>query len=61
MAIRLSEQGDILEIVNEKNGSIGRSISEVEERDGILWVGSIDAPFVGKYNIHVVEGQVKRI
>ena len=53
MAIRLSEQGDILEIVNEKNGSIGRSISEVEERDGILWVGSIDAPFVGKYNIHV--------
>lgn len=25
MAIRLSEQGDILEIVNEKNGSIGRS------------------------------------
>ncbi|ESW34119.1 hypothetical protein PHAVU_001G126000 [Phaseolus vulgaris] len=49
LAIRLSENGDILEIVEDKEWNKGSSISEVEERDGILWVGSIDAPFVGKY------------
>ncbi|TKY62681.1 STRICTOSIDINE SYNTHASE 2 [Spatholobus suberectus] len=59
LAIRLSEQGDILEIIEDKIGKKGRSISEVEERDGILWVGSIDAPFVAKYNIHVEKEQVK--
>ncbi|RDX60946.1 Protein STRICTOSIDINE SYNTHASE-LIKE 2, partial [Mucuna pruriens] len=61
LAIRLSEQGDMLEIFEDKNGNKGRSISEVEERDGILWVGSIDAPFVAKYDILVAKGQVKRI
>lgn len=60
LAIRLSEQGDILEIIEYKSGNRGRSISEVEERDGILWVGSVDAPFVAKYNI-VTKGLGKRI
>jgi len=61
MAIRLSEDGDILEVVEDKKWNKGRSISEVEEKDGILWVGSIDAPFVAKYNIHMTKEQVKGI
>ncbi|XP_014489729.1 protein STRICTOSIDINE SYNTHASE-LIKE 2 [Vigna radiata var. radiata] len=61
MAIRLSEDGDILQVVEDKKWNKGRSISEVEERDGILWVGSIDAPFVSKYNINVPKQQVKGI
>ncbi|XP_020235972.1 protein STRICTOSIDINE SYNTHASE-LIKE 2 isoform X2 [Cajanus cajan] len=61
LAIRLSEQGNILEIFEDKIGNRGRSISEVEERDGILWVGSIDAPFVAKYNIIDAKEQGKRI
>ena len=56
LAIRLSEEGDVLEIVEDRVGNRGRSISEVEERDGVLWVGSIDAPFAGKYNILVAQG-----
>lgn len=52
-AIRLSEVGDVLEIVEDhRSGNrLRRSISEVEERDGVLWVGSVDAPFAAKYNI----------
>ncbi|MED6193171.1 hypothetical protein PIB30_016669 [Stylosanthes scabra] len=45
-AIRVSEEGDVLEIVE---GLVGNSISEVEEKDGVLWVGSIDTPFAAKY------------
>ncbi|CAJ1914028.1 unnamed protein product [Sphenostylis stenocarpa] len=52
LAIRLSEYGEILEVFEDKSWNKGGSISEVEERDGILWVGSIDAPFVRKYTIH---------
>ncbi|XP_061367585.1 protein STRICTOSIDINE SYNTHASE-LIKE 2-like [Gastrolobium bilobum] len=56
LAIRLSEQGDVLEIVEDSSGTRGRSISEVEERDGVLWVGSVDAPFAAKCSILVAQG-----
>lgn len=49
LAIRLSEQGDVLEIFEDRSRNRGRSISEVEERDGLLWVGSINGPFAAKY------------
>ncbi|AES81260.1 strictosidine synthase family protein [Medicago truncatula] len=50
LAIRLSEEGDVLEIVEDHRSGNRSSITEVEERDGVLWVGSLDAPFVIKYN-----------
>lgn len=53
LAIRLSEEGGVLEIIEDRSGKRGRSVSEVEEREGTLWVGSIDAPFAGKYRIPV--------
>ncbi|KAK7336488.1 hypothetical protein VNO77_17030 [Canavalia gladiata] len=56
LAIRLSEEGDVLEIIEDKKGNRGRSISEAEEKDGVLWVGSVDAPFVAKYNILDAKG-----
>ncbi|XP_075639209.1 protein STRICTOSIDINE SYNTHASE-LIKE 2 [Castanea sativa] len=49
MAVRLSEQGEILETFEEKSGIRWRSISEVKEKDGNLWIGSIIMPFVGMY------------
>ncbi|KAJ7976633.1 Strictosidine synthase [Quillaja saponaria] len=50
MAIRVNEQGDVVEIFEDTSGIIRwKSISEVEERNGTLWVGSINMPFVGKY------------
>lgn len=56
LAIRLSDEGDVVEIFEDRSGNRGRSISEVEEKDGILWVGSIDAPFAGKYDILAAQG-----
>ncbi|KAJ1404177.1 Strictosidine synthase, conserved region [Sesbania bispinosa] len=56
LAIRLSEKGDVLEIFEDRSRNRGKSISEVEERDGILWVGSIDAPFAAKYSSLVAQG-----
>ncbi|XP_004517249.2 protein STRICTOSIDINE SYNTHASE-LIKE 2-like [Cicer arietinum] len=55
LAIRLSEEGDVLEIFEHKSGNRS-SISEVEERDGVLWVGSVDAPFAAKYKTLVSQG-----
>ncbi|OIW11497.1 hypothetical protein TanjilG_26863 [Lupinus angustifolius] len=54
LAIRLSDEGNVLEIV--ESGTKGRSISDVEERDGVLWVGSIETPFAGKYHILGAQG-----
>ena len=51
LAIRLSEQGEVLEIFEEKSGNRWTSIAEVEEKDGTLWIGSIIMPFAGKYRI----------
>lgn len=50
-AIRLSEEGEVVEMVQGKGR--GRSVSEVEERDGTLWVGSVDSHFAIKYQIPV--------
>ncbi|KAL6987270.1 hypothetical protein U1Q18_013021 [Sarracenia purpurea var. burkii] len=46
--VRLSEVGDVLEVwEGERNGWKGE-VSEVDERGGSLWIGSIRMPFVGK-------------
>ncbi|KAG7962053.1 hypothetical protein I3843_09G046800 [Carya illinoinensis] len=51
LAVRLSEKGEILEIFEDKSRNKWRSIAEVEEKDGSLWIGSIDMPFAGVYKI----------
>ncbi|PNX99661.1 strictosidine synthase 1-like protein, partial [Trifolium pratense] len=55
LAIRLSEEGDVLEIVEDHRSGIRRSISDIEEKDGVLWVGSVDAPFALMYNTLVAQ------
>ncbi|CAE6042846.1 unnamed protein product [Arabidopsis arenosa] len=52
MAVRLSEDsGVISEVFEGQKGHKWISISEVEERDGTLWVGSVNTPFAGMYKI----------
>lgn len=51
LAARLSEEGEILEIFEPRLGNRWSSISEVYERDGNLWIGSVSTPFLGKYEI----------
>lgn len=49
--IKLSEDGKILEVLEDSEGKSLRFISEVEEHNGKLWIGSVMMPFVGIYNL----------
>ncbi|KAK6232098.1 hypothetical protein SCA6_002171 [Theobroma cacao] len=40
IAVKLSENGEILEVLEDTEGKTMRFISEVEEKDGKLWIGS---------------------
>ncbi|XP_011027270.1 PREDICTED: strictosidine synthase 3-like isoform X1 [Populus euphratica] len=51
LAVRLSENGDILEVFEDEDGNRLQSVSEVMEKDEILWIGSIALPFAGRYRI----------
>lgn len=51
LIIRLSEQGVILEMLEDTSGNRWKSISEVVEKDETLWIGSVTMPFAGKYKI----------
>ncbi|GAB4843930.1 hypothetical protein Ancab_013894 [Ancistrocladus abbreviatus] len=48
LAVKLSEEGDVLEVLEERSGSL-KFVSEVEEKDGDLWFGSVVLPYVGVY------------
>ena len=50
-AIKLSEKGEILEVLEDCEGKTLKFISEVEEKDGKLWIASVLMPFIGIYNL----------
>ncbi|CAI9787507.1 unnamed protein product [Fraxinus pennsylvanica] len=49
-AVKLSKDGTILQVLEDVEGKTLRFISEVEERNGKLWVASVMVPFIGIYN-----------
>ncbi|CAN6348982.1 unnamed protein product [Urochloa humidicola] len=53
IALRLSEDGKTMEAVSVHGAiqKIFRSVSEVEERNGSLWIGSVMSPFLGVYKL----------
>ncbi|PIA59741.1 hypothetical protein AQUCO_00400559v1 [Aquilegia coerulea] len=40
-----------IKILEDSTGKVVRAISEVEEKDGKLWMGSVLMPFVGVYHL----------
>ena len=52
LMIRLSEEGVVLDVLEDKSGVKWKSVSEVEERDGNLWIGSIHKPSAGKIRLN---------
>uniref|UniRef100_A0A7N0TSY0 Strictosidine synthase conserved region domain-containing protein n=1 Tax=Kalanchoe fedtschenkoi TaxID=63787 RepID=A0A7N0TSY0_KALFE len=48
-AIKLSKEGNILEVLEDCDGKTMRFVSEVEEKDGKLWIGSVLMPFIGTH------------
>lgn len=51
LAMRLSVEGKILEILEDKSGNRLKPMAEVQEKDGTLWIGSVTMPFAAKYKI----------
>ncbi|KAI7990242.1 Protein STRICTOSIDINE SYNTHASE-LIKE 10 [Camellia lanceoleosa] len=47
LAVRLNEDGEVLEMLEDKRRNGWKFVSEVEEINGSLWIGSIRMPFVG--------------
>ncbi|XP_060188955.1 protein STRICTOSIDINE SYNTHASE-LIKE 10-like [Lycium barbarum] len=50
-AMKLSEDGRVLEVLEDVEGKTLRSISEVHEKNGKLWIGSVVMPFLGVYRL----------
>ncbi|KAJ4850909.1 hypothetical protein Tsubulata_009478 [Turnera subulata] len=47
VAIKFSDSGKVLKVLNGKGGQALESVSEVEEYNGSLWIGSSAKPYVG--------------
>ncbi|XP_018715435.2 protein STRICTOSIDINE SYNTHASE-LIKE 10 [Eucalyptus grandis] len=48
VAIKISEGGRVVEMLDGEFGTAFESVSEVEEFGGMLWIGSVTMPYVGK-------------
>ncbi|XXG82525.1 hypothetical protein AAC387_Pa10g0453 [Persea americana] len=51
LLIKFSPDGEIVEVLEDRQGKVVRAISEVEDKDGKLWMGSVLMPFVGVYQL----------
>jgi hypothetical protein len=53
IAVRLSEEGETLEAISVHGDAqkAFKSVSEVDERNGSLFIGSVTAPFLGVYRL----------
>uniref|UniRef100_A0A7N0VK27 Strictosidine synthase conserved region domain-containing protein n=1 Tax=Kalanchoe fedtschenkoi TaxID=63787 RepID=A0A7N0VK27_KALFE len=51
MAIKYNAEGKILQVLEDSQGKVVKAISEVEEKDGKLWMGSVLMPFIAVYDL----------
>ncbi|ERM93664.1 hypothetical protein AMTRI_Chr03g149580 [Amborella trichopoda] len=47
--IKYSPNGEVLEVLEDRSGKVVKAVSEVEEHDGKLWMGSVLMPFIAVY------------
>lgn len=50
-AVKLNESGEVIEVLEDCEGKTLKFVSEVEEKDGKLWIGSVMMPFIGIYDL----------
>ncbi|KAI4368679.1 hypothetical protein MLD38_017211 [Melastoma candidum] len=48
---KYSTDGELLKILEDSQGTVVRAVSEVEEVDGKLWLGSVLMPFLAVYDL----------
>ena len=51
VVVKYSSEGKLLKILEDREGKVVRAVSEVEERDGKLWMGSVLMNFVAVYQL----------
>ncbi|KAG9450931.1 hypothetical protein H6P81_010896 [Aristolochia fimbriata] len=49
VGVKLNEDGAVLQVLVDKQIEGTVSVSEVQESNGAIWIGSVDQPFVGIY------------
>ncbi|KAK6141907.1 hypothetical protein DH2020_024356 [Rehmannia glutinosa] len=49
--VKYSPEGELLQILEDRQGKVVKAVSEVEEKDGKLWMGSVLMPFVAVYQL----------
>ncbi|KAK7850286.1 protein STRICTOSIDINE SYNTHASE-LIKE 3 [Quercus suber] len=52
VVVKYSPEGKLLQILEDSQGKVVKAISEVEEKDGKLWMGSVLMPFIAVYNLN---------
>ncbi|KAL5545196.1 hypothetical protein UlMin_008980 [Ulmus minor] len=48
---KYSPEGELMQILEDSQGKVVKAISEVEEKDGKLWMGSVLMPFMAVYDL----------
>ncbi|XP_059659686.1 protein STRICTOSIDINE SYNTHASE-LIKE 3-like [Cornus florida] len=51
VVVKYSPEGKLLQILEDSEGKVVKAVSEVEEKDGKLWMGSVLMPFVAVYQL----------
>ncbi|KAE8711396.1 Protein STRICTOSIDINE SYNTHASE-LIKE 3 [Hibiscus syriacus] len=49
--VKHSHQGKLLRVLEDGKGKVVKAVSEVEERDKKLWIGSVLMPFIAVYDL----------
>ncbi|XP_020570962.1 protein STRICTOSIDINE SYNTHASE-LIKE 3-like [Phalaenopsis equestris] len=49
LIIKYGPDGNMLRVLEDRQGKVVRAVSEVEERDGKLWIGSVLMPYIAVY------------
>ena len=49
MVARFSENGELLQVLEDSEGKVVRTVSEAEERDGTLWISSVVFPQIALF------------
>jgi len=51
VVVKYSPDGNLLQILEDRQGKVVRAVSEVEERDGKRWMGSVLMAFISVYQL----------
>lgn len=49
LIMKYGADGNLIKVLEDRQGKVVRAVSEVEERDGKLWIGSVLMPFIAIY------------